>query len=124
MIKQGLLQAAVTTASIAILLTSGTPDANAHHGWSEYNSEQPMTLTGEIQQVGSEGSHTLITLGTPDKVWNIVLAPPARMESRGLSQDALQPGLTVSLVGYIHREEANEMRAERITVGNQTIELR
>jgi hypothetical protein len=36
----------------------------------------------------------------------------------------LQVGQQVRLVGYPHRTDVNEMRAERITIGKQTVELR
>jgi hypothetical protein len=46
------------------------------------------------------------------------------MQSRGLPADALQAGQTVTLVGYPHREATSELRAERIIVNEQTVELR
>ena len=52
------------------------------------------------------------------------LAPPSRMDSRGFAKDALKVGATATLVGYPHKTIADEMRAERITIGGKTIELR
>ena len=63
-------------------------------------------------------------LATADKTWNVVLAPPSRMENRGLPRDALKPGNTVTVVGYPNRSKPDEMRAERITVDGKTVELR
>jgi hypothetical protein len=54
----------------------------------------------------------------------VTLAPPFRMQNRGLPSDALKPGATVTVVGYPNRNDPAEMRAERITVNNQTTELR
>jgi NADPH:quinone reductase-like Zn-dependent oxidoreductase len=60
-----------------------------------------------------------------DKVWRVILAPPSRMESRGLPKGNLKAGATATVVGYPHRKEAQEMRAERITLeGGQPVELR
>ena len=56
--------------------------------------------------------------------WLAVLAPPSRMQRRGLPPEQLQVGETVSVVGYPHRSEAGEMRAERLTLGKKTVELR
>jgi hypothetical protein len=53
-----------------------------------------------------------------------VLAPPSRMEARGLAKEALKPGAEASVEGYANRSKPEEMRAERITVGGKTIELR
>ena len=36
----------------------------------------------------------------------------------------LTDGTTVTVVGYPHRSEPDEMRAERITIQGQTVELR
>jgi hypothetical protein len=46
------------------------------------------------------------------------------MERRGLPANALKVGQTVRVVGYPHRSDTSEMRAERIIIGKQTIELR
>jgi hypothetical protein len=53
-----------------------------------------------------------------------VLAPPSRMERRGLPREALAMGATVTVVGYPHRDTADELRAERITASGNTVELR
>lgn len=124
MLSKKIKQLAVTAGAVAIIV-AGATRATAHHGWSEYNNEQTLNLTGEIQAVSYDNPHTTIQLRTADdKVWQVVLAPPSRMQRRGLPQEQLQEGQTVSLVGYPHRSEADEMRAERITVGEKTVELR
>jgi hypothetical protein len=65
-----------------------------------------------------------VRLETPGKTWLVVLAPPSRMESRGLPHTMLQPGATATVEGYPHRTDAEEMRAERITMDGKTVELR
>lgn len=98
--------------------------ALAHHGWSEYDSAQPLKLTGTIVEYGYEHPHGHVRLQTPGKTWIGVLAPPSRMERRGLSREMLEPGTTATLEGYPNRTKPEEMRAERITVGGKTVELR
>ena len=96
----------------------------AHHGWSGYDGTKTLTLTGVIKQSGYEHPHGSIALEVPGKVWSVVLAPPSRMESRGLPKTMLKPGVTATVVGYPHRTESEEMRAERITIEGKTVELR
>ncbi len=96
----------------------------AHHGWSEYDSSKALKLTGKVVESGYEHPHGHVRLETPGKSWNVVLAPPSRMERRGLEKGALKPGATVTVEGYPNREKAEEMRAERISVQGKTIELR
>ena len=100
------------------------PVALAHHGWSEYDSGQTLTLTGKIVESGYEHPHGHIRLETPGKTWLVVLAPPTRMENRGLPKEALQTGNTATVVGYTNRNKPEELRAERISVQGKTIELR
>lgn len=98
--------------------------ASAHHGWSEYDSSKLLKLSGKILEFGYEHPHGHIRLETPGKVWLCVLAPPSRMENRGLAKDLLKPGAPATLEGYANRAKPEEMRAERITVGGKTVELR
>lgn len=99
----------------------------AHHGWSEYNAEKALTLTGTISEFGYDNPHGFVRLkveGEKGKTWLAILAPPSRMETRGLQRDALKPGTKATVVGYPHKQKEDEMRAERITVAGKTTELR
>ncbi len=99
----------------------------AHHGWSDYDSSRTLTLKGVIKESRYSNPHGMIRLqvdGDKGKTWNAVLAPPSRMTTRGLSAEMLQVGTEATVVGYPHRKIADEMRAERITVGDKTVELR
>jgi hypothetical protein len=98
--------------------------AHAHHGWSEYDNSKPLKVTGVIKESGYEHPHGHVRLQTPDKTWLVVLAPPSRMERRGLPATALKPGNKAEVTGYANRSKAEEMRAERITIDGKTVELR
>jgi hypothetical protein len=115
--------------AVAFVLSLGAAaTAFAHHGWSEYDADKPLTLTGTIDASGYSQPHGHVELKTADKTWHVVLAPPSRMESRGLPKDALVAGAKATVYGYPHRSKGTELRAERITlsVNNQdkTVELR
>jgi hypothetical protein len=113
----------IRSALLAMLLALTVPAA-AHHGWSEYDSSQTLTLTGKIVESGYEHPHGHVWLETADKKWLAVLAPPSRMANRGLPKDALKVGNTVTVVGYPNRNKPEEMRAERIIFDGKTVELR
>ena len=106
------------------LVTLVPAAAGAHHGWSSYDSSKPLNITGVIKEAGYEHPHGHIALQAADKTWSVVLAPPSRMENRGLPRTMLKPGTQVTVVGYPHRGEPQEMRAERITIEGKTVELR
>jgi hypothetical protein len=114
--------AALLAAAVLFLAAGG---AAAHHGWSEYDAGRTLTVTGAILESGYENPHGFVRLKAGDKVWRVILAPPSRMESRGLPKGNLKAGATATVVGYPHRKDAQEMRAERITLeGGQPVELR
>lgn len=95
-----------------------------HHGWSSYDQTKTLTFTGKILEMSFENPHGMVKLDVDKKKWTVVLAPPSRMESRGLTKDMIKVGATVTVVGYPHLKIKDEMRAERITVGENTTELR
>jgi hypothetical protein len=114
-------------AGAALAMTAAAGPAGpvaAHHGWSGYDSSKELTLTGVIRESGYEHPHGHVRLEVPGKTWRVVLAPPSRMERRGLPAAALAVGKQATVVGYPHRSEGDEMRAERITVEGTTVELR
>ena len=110
--------------SVTVLSTVGAAGTAAHHGWSGYDAGTPLTLTGVIRESGYEHPHGSVRLETPGKTWSVVLAPPSRMERRGLTRQMLAPGTRATVVGYPSRTDQQEMRAERITIAGTTTELR
>ena len=110
----------VMAAAVAIVAMG----ALAHHGWSGYEPDKPVRLDGVIKEAGYEHPHGYVRLEVPGKVWNVVLAPPSRMESRGIARGTLRPGVKALVEGYPARDDPMEMRAERITIDGKTTELR
>ena len=98
--------------------------AAAHHGWSEYDSTKTLKLTGKVVESGYEHPHGFVRLEVPGKTWHVVLAPPSRMEARGLPRERIAKGVTATVEGYANRSKPEEMRAERISVNGKTVELR
>lgn len=116
------MQKPLVIAAAALVL--GTGAALAHHGWGSYHTDA-VTLEGKIQESTYQNPHGMLKFAAADaKVWNVVLAPPSRMENRGLPPAMLAPGKAATVVGYVHRSEKDEMRAERITIDGKTVELR
>ena len=108
-------------AAAATVALTGT--ALAHHGWTGYQ-EDMQKLSGVIEEASYANPHGSIQLKTADKTWEVVLAPPSRMTTRGLTQEMLKVGSTVTVEGYQSTSDEKEMRAERISVAGKTVELR
>jgi hypothetical protein len=118
------LRIPTVTLALALALAVAAP-ASAHHGWSGYDGDKTLTLSGVIRESGYEHPHGHIRLEVAgDRTWLVVLAPPSRMERRGLLASALGVGTTATVVGYPSRTDPIEMRAERISVNGKTVELR
>jgi hypothetical protein len=96
----------------------------AHHGWTGYEGAKETTLTGTIKTASYENPHASVELDVNGKVWRVVLAPPSRMQTRGLQREALKVGTSATVLGYVHKTVPTELRAERITIASKTTELR
>ncbi len=100
------------------------PLAQAHHGWSEYDQNKAFKITAKVIESGYEHPHGFVRVSADGKTWLAVLAPPFRMENRGLTKSMIASGATITLEGYPHRSKGDEMRAERISADGKTVELR
>ena len=107
----------------ATCLTLLSAAALAHHGWSGYESAL-RKVSGEIEEVNYSNPHVSIHLKASDQAWVVVLAPPSRMGTRGLTESMLKVGSTASVEGYRNASDKGEMRAERISIAGKSFELR
>jgi len=110
-------------ALFVIASVCGSARLAAHHGWTGYTDKETK-LTGTIEKFSYENPHASVDLNADGKRWHVVLAPPSRMQSRGLEKEMLKVGEKATVTGYVHRTIATELRAERIVIGDKTTELR
>ena len=112
-------------ALVCVLATAASIGAaSAHHGWGSYDAAKPITISASVETLVWADPHTHVMLKHQGAVWEATLAPLFRMQARGLSEEMLKPGTTVAVEGYPSTRGEHEMRAERITVGGKTVELR
>ena len=98
--------------------------ALAHHGWSSYDAEKTIKVTGKLTDVAWRQPHGEAKIAYQGKTWVVILAPTSRMESRGLTQAMVGPQNEVTLEGYPRKDGTPEMRIERVTAAGKTVELR
>ena len=91
----------------------GAGGAGAHHGWSGYDSSKELTLTGTITEAGYEHPHGSVRLETPGKTWVVVLAPPSRMENRGLKREMLKGGVLKEMKRRAYYEKPSVKRKRK-----------
>jgi len=109
-------------AAIACLALAGP--AGAHHGWGSYDASKVLTLDGIVTEVRADNPHAELKLEVSGKVWLVTLSPPSRMANRGKPISDIKVGDRLVAVGYPSKVNPDEIRAERITHGGMTIELR
>ncbi len=114
----------VTAGLTAAAALGWSSQGHAHHGWGGYDAATVLNLNGTIKSYKYINPHGELVLTTADKEWLCTLAPPFRMENRGLTEAFFKVGLPCIVVGYPNKTDAKEMRAERITVAGKTVELR
>ena len=111
-----------------LLLLAPTPLASgpaaAHHGWGSYDANKVLVVEAKVVESSYGFPHGEVVLDAAGKRWRCVLAPPSRMESRGLKREAIAVGQTIKVEGYPSKVHDDEMRVERVTVGGQVIEMR
>jgi len=117
-----LLTRSLTTALIAAATTASA--VFAHHGWSEYDEKRPLTMDGIVKSATYTNPHGTMKFEVDGKVWDVVLAPVSRMQTRGLTETMLRSGTEARVVGYQHRKIATEIRAENVTIAGKKVELR
>ncbi len=119
--KHTYLAVAPLLLALIVLIAAGA----LHHGWSNYDQEAPTELTGTILEFSYENPHGMMELEVEeDSVWTVVLAPPSRMQQRGLPEEDLEAGGAAQVLAYPHKEGKTEMRAEWIIIEGDTTQLR
>ena len=109
-------------AAALVAATFAAPSA-AHHGWGNYLDAE-FSLSGTVESANLGGPHGLIRLRSGRAVWDVVLAPPTRIQRAGLTADAVRQGTRVTARGHRHRNAQRlEMKTERLVVGNRTFDL-
>jgi hypothetical protein len=107
---------------LALCLAAGA--AAAHHGWGAYDAARTLRIEAPVEALQWQNPHVHVMVPHEGRTWEAVLAPPFRMTARGLDPEMIKAGTRVTVEGYPSTKVPTELRAERITVGGRTFELR
>jgi hypothetical protein len=111
--------------SLLVVIAALIPAAAlAHHGWSTYDPDKPVSVTGKLSDVTWSNPHAGAKIGYQRRTWNVVLAPVTRMEARGLTSAMLTSGKPVTLEGQVRKDGVPEMKIDRLTLDGKAYELR
>ena len=117
-----MLRRSFALSCAVVAATAGA--AIAHHGWGSYDASKTLTVQSPVANLRWQNPHVHIDVRHQNADWEAVLAPPFRMEARGLTPALIKVGTPVQVVGYPSTKSEREIRAERIVVGGKTFELR
>jgi hypothetical protein len=81
-------------------------------------------MTGTIKEFHFGNPHVTIVMKSDGELWNVMLAAPSRLKSRGCTAEMLNVEYEVTIVDLPHKTTEHEFRAERIILSGKTIELR
>jgi len=98
----------------------------AHHSFAgEYDSTQPVTLTGKVTKVEWTNPHARFYVdvkGDDGKTtnWNLELASPNVLKRQGWSSTSLKEGDVVTVEGSLARSGAKMANARVVTLADGT----
>ncbi|HVG55600.1 MAG TPA: DUF6152 family protein [Vicinamibacterales bacterium] len=96
----------------------------AHHGWSNYGSEE-FSITGAVETpVSLAGPHATMRIRADGQVWNIVLSAGNRVAAAGLKEGMIPLGAQVTAEGHRHRDaKVYEVKTERLKWNGRTFNV-
>ena len=103
------------------LLVVTTSFLSAHHSFAaEYDSNQPVKVTGVVTRVDWTNPHIWFFVDVKDdqgKVtnWGFSGGPPGVLQRRGISRTALKAGDEVVVEGFRARDGSNNASGGRVT---------
>ena len=102
-------------AALFVLVMLAAMPVAAHHGWAGY-AEEEFEITGTLEtQVALAGPHGTMKINVDGQVWDITLAPPARVQGAGLTSNSIPLGAKVTVKGHRHRDPKRfEVKTERV----------
>jgi hypothetical protein len=91
----------------------------AHHGWGGYDRDIDIKLVVTELLLGNPHDRIIAT-DAEGKVWNLVLATPARNRRLGFDENALSVGDEIELLGRGHPSKL-EIKVHCIYVADETV---
>ena len=110
---------------VGVLLTlAGVGPAMAHHSFAtQYDADQPVTLTGVVTKVEWMNPHARFYVDVKDENgtvtnWNLELASPNVLTRNGWSRTSLKEGDAVTVEGSRARSGANMANARTVKLAD------
>jgi len=100
----------------------------AHHGQANYNTKEPVTVSGSVTDFQFVNPHSLVFFdvksdkGEAEK-WQGELTSPNHLVRAGWKKNSLKPGDAVTVTGFRAMSGANSMWITKLVVNGEPIKL-
>ncbi|HEU0222576.1 MAG TPA: DUF6152 family protein, partial [Paracoccaceae bacterium] len=85
---------------------------------------EEFELTGSITAIRLGNPHGILTLDVGGETWTAEIGQPWRNERAGLTEELLQPGLTLTVQGHRAADPSERrIKAERVIIGGKVYDL-
>ncbi|HTR37992.1 MAG TPA: DUF6152 family protein [Bryobacteraceae bacterium] len=114
------MKARYLSALVLGLAVSSLP-ALAHHSFAaEFDENKPVKVTGVVTKVEWLNPHIWFYVDAKDadgKVqhWAFSGGAPGQLMRRGITKDAIQPGMTVNVDGFRAKDGSNNANGNKVT---------
>ena len=109
--------------SILLILAAAGPAAGHHSFATQYDADQPVTLTGVVTKVEWMNPHARFYVDVEDESgnvvnWNLELASPNVLTRNGWSRNSLKEGDAVTVEGSRARSGAHMANARTVKLAD------
>ncbi len=93
----------------------------AHHSFSaEYDETKPIKVTGVVTKVEWQNPHIWFYVDVKDDTgqvvnWAFSGGAPGQLMRRGIMHDAIQPGMTVTVEGFMAKDGSHNGNGSKVT---------
>lgn len=111
------------TVLAALLLATASPAAMSHHSFrSQYDANQPVTVTGVVTKIDWMNPHVYFYVDVTDEAtgevqsWGFEMGPPHMLERRGWKRNSMKIGDAVEVHGTRARDGSLTANARQVTM--------